>query len=380
MAIFNIKTDLVVQYQNTSGVMVAIQADTIEVDIDRGITVESGVFARPDTGTMTVRMMKSSLSDLLTSPGYRSNQLIQVLAQGQSLFYGIIQNIQISYMVETKQIEVTITANDFAKIFSNLTLTTFTIPSGAHSTRNFKTCMSYLNSAISTLDSRMSLTQYGTAAGATSQYANVWYDTQAGEIVSGFLDAELGWMFTTNNGSNMFYMTRYDVDALQGTTWSNTRRTISNVHSTSSYHVCMNAIDMSYDSDNLANYVTVTDPSNSTTRSASNSTSISTYGRQDGKYQVEFDYSTGAPSTLTQWAQAVATAANPKSIKSVLCPAVKRDGNLSPLVAVEVADVQQVEFAATGYTTLQEIYLVTRVKHNITAEHWEITLDLWRGI
>jgi len=66
MAIFNIKTDLVVQYQNTSGVMVAIQADTIEVDIDRGITVESGVFARPDTGTMTVRMMKSSLSDLLT--------------------------------------------------------------------------------------------------------------------------------------------------------------------------------------------------------------------------------------------------------------------------------------------------------------------------
>lgn len=380
MAVFDIKTELTVQYESSPGTWVTMQADTVSVEIDRGITVEQGVFARPDVGTATIVLQKSNLSDLLGTPGYKSNMAIQVMARSQSLFYGLIQNIAIQYMAETKQIQITIQANDFTKVFMNTTLGTFTIPAGSHSTRGYRTCMSLLNTAVQAVDSRMSLTQYGSTASGTTQPAYTWYDTQAGTILNQFLDAELGWCFTQTAGTNMFYMTRGDVDALQATTWSSGRRTISNVHSTATNHVCMNAIDMSYNSDGICNVATVTDLNLLNTVTSTNSTSTSAYGRQNQKFEINADFSSGAVSTLTSWAQQVSAAANPKSIKSVSCPAIRRDGDLSSIVQAEIADVQQVEFAATGYTTLQEIYLITRVKHSITVDHWDVTLDLWRGI
>jgi hypothetical protein len=143
----------------------------------------------------------------------------------------------------------------------------------------------------------------------------------------------------------------------------------------------MDSFILSYDSDELVNKVKANlydAGSFISSVTVNNSTSITNDGEQRAEYNVTFD-NTGA-STLTQWATQVANAAALESVKSVSVPAIRRDGLVSNLAKVEIGDVQQVEFASTGLTTLQEKYMTSRIRHLITPDHWEIELDLWRGI
>jgi hypothetical protein len=379
---FNIKTDIRVQYEYPSGTWNSIESDTYEVAIDRGVTVEQGVFARPDVGTAQARLSKRSLNDLMTAPEYKSNQNFRIQFKlgtvWFSLFTGIIQNITINYVSETKKLDINITAVDLMKIFLGTRLGTYVI-TGTTSNRSFRNVMGNLGTAVHAIDSRINLSQQGTGGSATTQDLAGWDDTTAGEIVTQFLDAELGWTWADVGGSYIVYNTRNDINTKQGTTWGSYGAiTVSNVHSTSQYHVCMDHMEMSYNSDDIANKVKVTRTLTGSTATSVNSSSVSSYGEQSANFEVEFD-NTGL-STLGSWASAVATAATPKSIKSVSVPVVRRDGNISLIAGHEVGDTLQIEFAASGYTTLQEIYLVSRIGHTINADHWEMNIGLWKGI
>jgi len=378
---FDIKTDIRVQYEYPSGTWNSIESDTYEVDIDRGITVEQGVFARPDVGTAQVRLSKRSLSDLMTAPAYKSNQNFRIQYYNGTtwlpLFTGIIQNISIGYVTETKKIDITITAMDLVKVFLGTRLGTYVI-TGSTTARSFRNVMGNLGTAVHAIDSRINLNQWLSQGSGTTQDLAGWNDTTAGEIVTQFLDAELGWLWSSIDGSTLYYATRNDINLLQSYTWISTDLTISNVHSTSASHVCMDNIEMSYNSDDIANKVKVTRTLTGSTATSVNSTSVSTYGEQSADFEVEFD-NTGL-STLGSWASAVSTAATPKSIKSVSIPVVRRDGAVSYIANIDIANNIQVEFAASGYTTLQEIYLVSRIGHTINADHWEMNIGLWKGI
>jgi hypothetical protein len=378
---FDIKTDLRVQYEYPSGTWNSIQADTYAVDISRGIFVDSGVFARPDVGVATVTLSKKSLSDLLTTPAYKSNQNFRIQYFDGTiwnyLFYGLIQNVGIRYISETKKLDITITANDFMKIILGTRLNNYSI-TGSSAARSFRNVMNALSTAVQAIDSRAFFQQLYANGSGTTQWATTWTDTTAGEILVQFLDAELGWLWSDKNSVLGLYATRNDINYLQGLTWLSTDLTVSNVHSTSSNHVCMDSIDLSYDSDAIVNKVKVLEGFTGATSTATNSTSVTNYGEQSGDFEVTFD-NTGV-STLNAWAVAVATAATPKSIKSVSVPVIRDQGDVSVIARVDIADTLQVEFAAAGYTTLQEIYLVSRIGHTISSEHWEMTLELWKGI
>lgn len=379
--VFNIKTDLRVQYEYPSGTWVSIQADTYSVDIDRGVTVESGVFSRPDIGTAQVKLSKRSLSDLLNTPAYKSNQNFRIQYWNGStwlyLFSGIIQNVSITYVAETGKIDVTITANDLMKVLLNTRLTNYTI-SGSSAARSFRNVTNALGSAVTAIDSRCVLSQWLSQGSGTTQWAAVWDDTTAGEILTQFLDAELGWAWASKDSNQLYYATRNDINFIQSETWSSSNLTISNIHSTATNHVCMDYMDLSYDSDAIVNKVKVTEGLTTVTSTATNSTSVTNYGAQAGNFEVTFD--NGGVSTLNAWAVAVATAASPKSIKTVSVPVILDSGNPAYIANIDITNSVQVEFAAAGYTTLQEIYLITRIGHTITADHWEMTLGLWRGI
>jgi hypothetical protein len=379
--VFELKTDLRVQYEYPSGTWNSLQADTYSVDIDRGVSIEQGVFARPEIGTATVKLSKRSLSDLLTSPAYKSNQNFRIQYFDGTiwnyLFYGLIQNVSIGYVAETKKLDITIVANDFMKVILNTRLTNYVI-SGSMAARSFRNVMNALSSAVQAIDSRAFFTQWLSQGSATTQWAAGWDDTTAGEIVTQFLDAELGFLWSDKNSILGYYATRNDINLLQSETWSSSNLTISNVHSTASNHVCMDSIDLSYDSDAIVNKVRVTEGLTGLTSTATNSSSITNYGQQAGDFEVTYD-NTGV-SNLNAWAVAVANAASPKSIKSVSVPVILDSGDPSIIANIDIANNIQIEFAAAGYTTLQEFYLVTRIVHTITADHWEMTLGLWRGI
>ena len=378
---FDIKQDIRIQYEKPSGTWNSIQCDTFEVDIDRGIDVEQGTFARPSVGIATVKLMKSSLSDFLNGPDYQSNQRFRVQYEVggifSSIFEGFIQNIEMSYVVEAQKLQVDITANDMGRLALNTQIGTFNIT--GTSTRSFINVMNQLGTAITAIDSRYSQAQVLSGGSSTFQYANTYLDVPSGELFNQFLDAELGWLYASRN-SGMRYLTRADVNTIQGYSWDTNDIIVSNVHSTSNLHVCMDNIQLAYNSDNIANQVRVTNAVTGIKTTSTNSTSVGLYGRQLADFEVNFDPTVSGGTTFANWASAVSGAANPKSVTAVSVPAIRRDGFPSEILEEEIGSSLQVEFASAGLPTLQERYMITRMNHVIDADHWELNIGLWRGI
>jgi hypothetical protein len=392
---FDIKTQLRIQYESPAGTWNSIQADSFELEIDRGIDVEAGVLAKPSIGTATIKMMKSSMADFINGPAYQSNQRIRIewqnISTWQPLFYGFIQNIEMAYVATAKvsgnsnqrgKLQVTLTAYDMGKIALNTLVPSFTT-GASNSTRSYRGVMAGLASAITAIDSRYSQSQFGSTASSTYQQASYFFDPQtAGSIYEKFLDAELGWLWASPFSSGgMAYMTRADVATQKALSWDPTGRVVvSNVHSLSDLHSCMDNIQLSYLSDGIANVVRVENeltPGFYTTRT--NSTSVTAYGSQVSEFSVLFD-PTSPSSTIAQWGDAVTAAANPKAITQVSVPVLSDLGVPSLILNRDVGEPLQVEFAVNGLTTLQEQYLMTRHNHVITADHWELNISLWRGI
>jgi hypothetical protein len=373
---FNIASDISIQYMYAEDTWTELRCETFDIDIDRGIDIEEGVFARPSVGTATVRLMKKSLADLVGTPQYKSNMPFKIEASGISLFYGYIQNVSMAYIATTKKLEITITAYDMTRIALNTRLSSFSI-TGTATAKSFRTVMQNLEDAVRAVDTRTAWTQSG--SGGSSTAANDYFEVEviSGDVLNMILDAELGW-FWANPNASISWKTRVDINTAQATTWSSSNPTISNVHSSSADHYCMDAIDYSYDSDAITNVVKVTETGSLATATSTNSSSVSDYGRQVADYEVNF-WNTSGLGTLGAWASQVSAAANPRSVKYVSVPAVRRDGTLSTVVSKDICYPMQVEFSAGG-TTLQEIYLISRIGHTITAEHWEMTIGLWRGI
>lgn len=382
---FDIKTNLRIQYYDRAVFdYVDIQCDSYEISIDRGIDIEQNVFARPKVGTATVSMLKKSFYDLLNpaGPAYRSNDLFRIqveLAGGGflNLFAGIIQNFEIGYNQDAKKVAVTIVANDYMKIGLNTNITSFSV-GGTTIQKSYKSVMAQLSTAINTIDSRWTLSQAGTGGSSTYQNPNTFQEVPSGEIFEQLLDAELGWMWVDRDNLAR-YFARADVTALQALTWAGTSGpTVSNVHSTSSNHVCMDAINLTYKSDEIANQVRVENIVTGVKTTRTNATSVTNFGRQLADFAVNFDPALG--STYGDWATEVANAATPRRLAGVSVPMILDSGEIASIVTKDIGDFLRVEFAATGFTTLQEVSIISSLNHVITPEHWELNVGLWEGV
>jgi hypothetical protein len=252
---------------------------------------------------------------------------------------------------------------------------------GSGSSRSFINVMNQLEALIKATDSRYDVTQFLTGGSSTfQQQSYAFEETNSGAIYQHLLDAELGWLWASpfSNG-DMEFMTRTDVATQKGSAWDSTALTVSNIHSTSLSHVCMDNMQLAYNSDNIANQVRVTNGVTGVKTTATNSSSVTAYGRQLADFEVIFD-GVSPSSTYAQWASAVANAANPKAITNISVPVITDAGFPSLIILRDVGEPLQVEFASAGLPTLQEKYLMTRHNHVITAEHWEMNIGLWRGI
>jgi hypothetical protein len=239
--VFDIATDLSIRYFNsTLGAYVEIVADSFEIDIDRGIDVENGVFAEGAIGTATVKLVKKTLTDFLGTPGYKSGDQFDIRYRPNPdtlpfvyniIYGGWIQNVSMTYINESQTLEITITANDAMKVFQNTLIPSFSV-TGTVVNRSFRNCMINLTAAISaatTYPGGVSLTALGAGASGTTQRAFTWTNTPSGEIASKFMDAELGWYFT-GNGGGVQYLTRTDINTLQAVAFNPASPTVSNVH------------------------------------------------------------------------------------------------------------------------------------------------------
>jgi hypothetical protein len=234
--VFNIATDLSIRYFNsTLSAYVDIVADSFEVEIDRGIDIDNGVLAKATIATATIKLVKHNLSDFLGTPGYKASDPIEIRYKPypdsvsflyNPLFIGNIQNVSMGYINESKTLEITITADDPMRKFQNTVLASYSV-TGTVAQRSYRNCMTNLATALGT-----SLSAGGSGAAATTQRSFTWINTTGGEIASKFLDAELGWVYSTNNGG-LSYLTRSDVATKQAISFvPGSQATASNVHYT----------------------------------------------------------------------------------------------------------------------------------------------------
>ena len=231
--VFDIKTDLSIRYLNAgTGLYVDIVADSFEVEIDRGINIDNGVLAEGAIGTATIKLVKSNLSDFLGTPGYKASDPIEIRYRPfpdtnpliyNPLFTGNIQNVSMRYINESKTLEITITADDLMRKFQNTVLASHSV-TGTVVNRSFRNCMTNLATALG-----MTLSAGGAGASGTTQRVANFQNETGGSIVSKFLDAELGWLYSLNNGT-LSYLTRSDVATKQAIAYVAGNPTISNVH------------------------------------------------------------------------------------------------------------------------------------------------------
>jgi hypothetical protein len=246
--VFDIKTDLSIRYYNASmSSYVEIVADSYEVEIDRGINVENGVFTEGSVGTATIKMVKASLADFLGTPGYKANDYLDIRYRPAPdtspslynyLFTGYIQNVSMGYVNESGTLQIEITVNDVMKTFLNTQLATYSI-TGTTTQRQYRPCMVNLATAINASVTWPSLFPLGidfVAAGAggssTVQTAFTWTNTSSGEILNRILDAELGWIWASYAPNKVQYLARTDVASLRAITYNPANATVSNVHYT----------------------------------------------------------------------------------------------------------------------------------------------------
>jgi len=243
--VFDIASNFSIRYFNsTVGAFVDIVADSFEVDIDRGIEIEQGVFANMSVGTATVKLVKKNLADFLGTPGYKSSDLFNIRYQRfpdsdpvpvyTTLFAGYIQNVSMGYINESGTLEITITANDVMNYCMNQVLPTYSV-SGTVTNRSFRNSMINLVGALNTASplapAGVSITPIGAGASATTQMAYTWVNEPAGVIFQRFLNAELGWAWANKSLPNdVRYMSRGDVDAKKAITFTPGNTTVSNVH------------------------------------------------------------------------------------------------------------------------------------------------------
>lgn len=246
--VFDIKTDLSIRYYNVSlSSYVEIVADSFEVDIDRGIEVENGVFTEGSVGTANIKMVKSSLNDFLGTPGYKANDYIEVRykpAPDSSpslynyLFSGYIQNVSMNYVNESGTLQIEIIANDIMKTFLNTQLASYSI-TGTVTQRSFRNCMINLSAAINSsvtfpapYSFGIDFVPAGAGGSSTTQSAFTWINTSSGEILNRILDAELGWIWAGYAPNKVQYLARTDVASLRAITYNPANATVSNVHFT----------------------------------------------------------------------------------------------------------------------------------------------------
>jgi len=246
--VFDVKTDLSIRYYNVSlSSYVEIVADSFEVDIDRGINVENGVFTEGSVGTANIKMVKSSLNDFLGTPGYKANDYIEVRykpAPDSSpslynyLFSGYIQNVSMAYVNESGTLQIEIVANDILKSFLNTQLASFSI-TGTTTQRSFRNCMISLSAAINSSVTfpqpypfGIDFVPAGSGGSSTTQSAFTWINTSSGEILNRILDAELGWIWAGYAPNKVQYLARTDVATLRAIAYNSANATVSNVHYT----------------------------------------------------------------------------------------------------------------------------------------------------
>jgi len=156
----------------------------------------------------------------------------------------------------------------------------------------------------------------------------------------------------------------------------------SNVHNESLDHFCMGDVDTQVGKSDTANEITVSlSYDEGTNVLVRNQSSINYLGTLPYQVSLNLHAPSGTPDQYIQsWADDLSIPDGKTRVNSITWSPIRRDGRLNNSWTLEPgADIAKVHLAFASHT-IDETYIVSKISHDISADNWLMTTELWKGI
>jgi hypothetical protein len=380
---FNIKTDIkfelflpasgdfvlgvsklgVDKLSSSSGSWIDIAANLASLETRVGPSVQSGIYTQTQPGSIAATF-QSATYDPNFNARIRTGTEIRIQAyQNGTWFYmfrGRISDLSVVYNYDGSNL-VSLFAYDYLQRFVNETLNPFYSAAGASTSQNLDKLAVVVPGTIGT--------DFATGTVNMSGYD---INTDVGSILNDIITTELGLFWYESSDNKLYFENRNFVStALSGSALYS----FSDIHSTSSTHVCYNDIRIGVSTDQLANKIIATMADGSNQRYSVNRDSYELYGPQ----YLNISLPVFAPSELYDWCLAAVNRPVQDTVQEIIYKAINRTGDLYSATRVKVGDVVQV-VKTIGSNIIDEKFVVINVSHSINTDVWQTTLELWKGL
>lgn len=345
-------------------VVALVSAATIEI----GGSVSDGFYVPATPNTMSIQL-QSSTYDPNSNKYMRPNLSIRLSYRPNPttapstykvLFLGLIDTLNVSYDTYGNTLIDVMASSSLKRILAK-NFATYLLDSGKASSQLlsefFTTVGAVTGSTFTAIDYAMTnetLTQIG-----------------GGDVFNYLIEPQAGYVYQEPDTEKIIGRNFFSVRGLFGTAATNS---LSNVHSTSAAHFCINDIVLDYDIDSAWNtYLFSTAAAPSTIYKKSNQDLVDLYG------DIRLEKSLHVDATTLQSNMEFMTLKNPgRKVKMITTPAIRRDGLLANLVALQPGRTINVNVTKTNYTVNEDTF-ITKATHTIDPYNWFVTLEVWKG-
>tara|TARA_R110000796_G_scaffold114619_2_gene226315 strand:- start:3949 stop:5703 length:1755 start_codon:yes stop_codon:yes gene_type:complete len=156
----------------------------------------------------------------------------------------------------------------------------------------------------------------------------------------------------------------------------------SNVHNESLDHFCMGDVETQVGKSDTANEITVSlSYDEGTSVLVRNQSSINYLGALPFQVSLNLDAPAGTPDQYIQsWADDLSIPDGKTRVNSITWSPVRRDGRLNNSWTLQPGvNIAKVHLNFASHT-IDDIYIVSKISHEISADNWVMNTELWKGI
>lgn len=356
-----------------------VVATISQATITQGSTIDQGYYAPAQPNTLELQM-QSATYDPSNNNYIRPGLQIKVSYRPNPdtapstyvvLFQGYVDDFGITYDALGNNI-IDITASSSLKRMLNKNLTSWVSPASPTNSPN-----DFFNEWVLDVGADPASAWSSSYQVVGSMEPETIPNVTGGEVLDWLMQAEAAivWQVPSNDRI-MGYSAKYFRNLLLTTPTNQ----LGGTHAISSTHFCIADLELAYNTDEAFNtFICTCDSNAARTGSKKNQDLVDLYGELRLDKTLKIAQSTATVDNVQMWLDFMAARNPGRRVNSVQTPAIRRDGTLANLPALQPALAVRT-IAARGAYTVDENSIITKATHTIDPDNWFVTLDLWKGL
>lgn len=346
-----------------------VEAITSYFSSNVGGEIQNSIYFQPTSATANISMQSWDFDPSVNPyirPGTKLRLRVDDSITNQTIFTGYIDTINVDYAPDEPN-RISITATDkFKRIINSR------IPIYNTSSYDYITPLESLNLIMQELGLDLSPQSSATAGKIPGVYLT---EQITNTLINEALQVGLGISWIDQLTEELIFIPRP-----QNSTGTPTTYVVGNDHpiypATNPYHLCMSAIEIAADQDNVYNSLKVSMQSDSDTYVVlKNQDTIDLYGESP----VDVSLNVVDDTELNRWATEVFNYQSVKLVKSVTTPTIDRLGNLTAAAFFTPGTVIGIKYSQ-DVLNIDTFYTITKVSHSVDVNNWYTTLELWKEV